>query len=215
MSAATSSGLRPLIEQEARELAGGRRLARALKPDHHDLGDAGREVERRVDRPHQGFEFVLTDLDEMVARSNFLPPIAAPRDDLHHLAERLLLDLADETANDLEVDVGFEQRDADVAQGVVDVLFGQLPLALEAVLDGAKTLADRLEHRSVPVGGAATVEWPRRQAGPIGSGPIDGQGSVGVASFVVKARPAAIAPARGAAYDGAQSVTAGESSDGR
>ena len=40
------------------------------------------------------------------------------------LAERLFLDVLDEVANHLDVDVGFEQREPDLAQGLIDVGFG-------------------------------------------------------------------------------------------
>src|SRR5256885_9943875 len=39
----------------------------------------------------------------------------------HHLAEGLLLHPGEETLGDVELDVRLQQRDADVAQGVVDV----------------------------------------------------------------------------------------------
>ncbi len=40
----------------------------------------------------------------------------------HVLAERLGLDAGDEVGDDVEVDVGFEERPADLAQAFVDVL---------------------------------------------------------------------------------------------
>ena len=51
--------------------------------------------------------------------------ICGPVTDFTHvLAEGALADGGDELPDDLEVDVGFEQGDADLAHGLVEVLFG-------------------------------------------------------------------------------------------
>ena len=44
---------------------------------------------------------------------------------------RLVANVVDQFLDDLEVDVGLEQRQADFAQRFADVLFGQLALAAE------------------------------------------------------------------------------------
>ena len=78
--------------------------------------------------------------EEAKARSRLAPPISAAEllvDDLDHLlarvervehpgAEAALLDLRGERLDDLEVDVGLEQREADLAHRLVDVGLGQL-----------------------------------------------------------------------------------------
>ena len=53
--------------------------------------------------------------------------------------------------SDVEVDVGFEQRDADFAQGFGDVFFGERALAAK-VLEGAlQFFCKVLKHRSIQV----------------------------------------------------------------
>ena len=39
----------------------------------------------------------------------------------HFFAQRLFLDARDESLRDLEIDIGFEQREADLPQRIVDV----------------------------------------------------------------------------------------------
>jgi len=107
----------------------------------------------------------------VIARRHLALVVAGAGDDLDDLAEGLLLDPADEAADDLEVDVRLQQRDADVPQRLVDVLLGQFPLPLEAVLDRAETLADGLEHRT----SRSVVTTGRSRA----AGPDRGQESVG------------------------------------
>jgi hypothetical protein len=51
------------------------------------------------------------------------------------LADGLLFDGVDELADDLEGDVGLEERDADLAEGKVNVFFGQPSLAPDALED--------------------------------------------------------------------------------
>jgi len=56
-----------------------------------------------------------------------LHDLLARREALHHLgAEGALLHVGDELAHHLEVDVGLQQRDADLAHGRIDVLVAQL-----------------------------------------------------------------------------------------
>ena len=93
--------------------------------------DAGRPpalavAERGVDRAHERLELVVADLDEVVLRRD--PHDALLRLDLglDDLADRLLADARDEALHHLERDVRLEQRDADVAQRVVDHLGGDL-----------------------------------------------------------------------------------------
>ncbi len=54
-------------------------------------------------------------------------------------AEGLGADVVDDLAGDIEVDVGFEERGADLAEGVVDVFVGEGALAAE-VFEGALEL---------------------------------------------------------------------------
>ena len=59
-----------------------------------------------------------------------------PGEALQHLgAERPLAHAGDELAHDLEVDVGFEQGDADLAHRFVEVFFADDAVAAEAAED--------------------------------------------------------------------------------
>src|SRR5262249_28074541 len=90
-------------------------------------------------------------------------------DDLHHLlagseaAEHFLADcpLADplhEALHDLEVDVGLEQGDAHLAEGLLNVLLGQAAGSTEAVEDAFEALRQGFEHA---VNLRASVWWKR------------------------------------------------------
>jgi hypothetical protein len=67
----------------------------------------------------------------------------------------LLFDPGEEVLDDVELDVGFEQRQADVAQRLLDVVLGQLRHAGQAVLGGAESFAQRVEHGCTGGGRAA------------------------------------------------------------
>ena len=60
--------------------------------------------------------------------------------------EGALLDVIDELAHDLEVDVGFEQRQADLAHGLVDVGLAQLAVAAQLAEDALQALGEGFEH---------------------------------------------------------------------
>ncbi len=102
----------PLLAQEERELRGGRRLARALeaREQDHRRRTAG-ERELRVAAPHERGQLLVDDAHDL------LPG----REALRHVgAERPLAHPRDEVLHDLEVDVGLEQREADLAHGAGD-----------------------------------------------------------------------------------------------
>jgi hypothetical protein len=107
--------------QAVGELGGSRRLARAVQSTDQDAG--GRvEVEWLLVAAKQAGEFVVEDFDDLLARFDRLEDFGA---------ERLVLHLGDEILGDAEFDVGFEQGDADFAQRVGDVLFGDVAESAE------------------------------------------------------------------------------------
>ena len=127
------------LGQTQGQLAGGRRLTRTLKTGHQD---DRRRVERQV---QAGRDFAAQHVDQAVI------------DDLDHLVGRLdraddglargqVLGLADEVLDDRQGDVGLEQGDADLAQRLVDVLFGQHAATAEAFKDAGKSLCKAVEH---------------------------------------------------------------------
>ncbi len=86
---------------------------------------------RGVGRAEQVDQFIVDDFDDLLAGMDAL-------DDF--LAEGLGLDAVDEIAGDLEIDVGFEQRHADFAQGIGDVGLGNFAEAAQ-VFEGVLELA--------------------------------------------------------------------------
>ncbi len=107
--------------KEARQLARGGGLARALQAGHQDhrrRRDAQRQV--LVGRPHQFLEFGADDLHERLSRGQALRDLGA---------DGALLDLVDEVLDHRQGHVGLEQGHAHFAQSVLDVVLGQLGLA--------------------------------------------------------------------------------------
>ena len=84
-------------------------------------------------------QLVADDLDDL------LPRRQAPEDRLVH---RPVADAVDERLDDLEVDVGLEQRQPDLAQRRLDVLGRQPDLAAQRLEDVLDAGAERLEHGS-------------------------------------------------------------------
>ena len=124
-----------------------------MMPLHLPLG---LELERRVDRAHQGLQLVVADLHEVIAgRDLHLPAALVGDGGLHLGAGGLLAHPGDELLHHVEGHVGLQQRHANVAQRLVDELRRQLGLAQQAVLGRAKSLGDGLQH-----GGALSAKAP-------------------------------------------------------
>jgi hypothetical protein len=62
------------------------------------------------------------------------------------LVDRPLADAVDERFDDAKVDVGFEQREADLAQRGIDRVLGQPGVAAEGAEDLLQARAQRVEH---------------------------------------------------------------------
>ena len=111
-----------LLVQQARELAAGGRLARAVQADQEDATRIAAEIQPRVGRAEQLDEFVMDDFDDLLAGLDAL-------DDFD--ADGFGFDALDEIARDLEVHVGFEQGHAHFAQRVGDVALGDFSEAAQ------------------------------------------------------------------------------------
>ena len=115
----SSNQQRPLaaLAQVEGQLGCRGRLARTLQAYEHDhVGRRPRQIQ--ASRLAQGGDQLLVDdLDHLLGR----------REALHHLgADTPLADALDKVLDDLKVDVGFQQRQPDLAQGGVNVRLGQL-----------------------------------------------------------------------------------------
>ena len=84
------------------------------------VGGRGEKVSFVDAEPIRAVSSSFDDLHELLGRSQAFE---------HFGAERALLHLADELFDDLVVDVGLEQRKADLASGALDVLLRELALA--------------------------------------------------------------------------------------
>src|SRR5205807_3180229 len=104
----------PLLLEVERELAGGRGLPGPVQT--HEEEHRGRvrgEPQGMVDGAQETGELAEHDLDDLLTGREALP---------HLLADRGLADAIDELPRDLEVDVGFEQGQPDLAERLVHVL---------------------------------------------------------------------------------------------
>src|SRR5262249_24757025 len=87
--------------------------------------------------PEQLDQFVAHDLDDMLARRERRE---------HVLPDGLCADALDEALDDLEVDVGLEQRHAHLTERFLDVLFRQAAEAAEPVEDPCQSRSEAVEH---------------------------------------------------------------------
>ena len=132
-----------LVLQEPRELAGGRRLARALQARQQDDRRRCRDqVERRIATTHDVRELALDHANQRLPRRQ-------RADDF--LADRAFANLGDEIADDRQRDVGLEQREAHFAERVLDVVFGQPRLTAQALDDAGQAISERVEHVGLTV----------------------------------------------------------------
>ena len=106
-----------------RQFSGGCCLTGALKSDQHEDGRRlRREIDPDVLAAKHFDQFVANDLYDLLSGTQAL----------HHLlADGFGFDRVGELLDDLEVDVGFEQRHADFFQRFVQVSFGKLALAAQ------------------------------------------------------------------------------------
>ncbi len=113
------------VLEPIRQLAGGRRLARTLQSGH--------EHDRRRLRGELDLGGVAAqDLDQFIAE-NLDDLLGGRKRGRHLLADRLFLDVIDQLLDDFEVDVGFEQRQANCAQRLLNVFFIEGGLAAQGL----------------------------------------------------------------------------------
>ena len=75
-------------------------------------------------RPEDRDQLVLDDLENLLSRRERRQ---------HFLPEGLLPDSLDKLLDDPEIDVRLQQRRTDLAQAILDVLLGQLPLPAQVL----------------------------------------------------------------------------------
>ena len=120
------------------ELAGERRLARALESGEHDHG-------RRALGELQATGLPAEDPDELVVDD--LDDLLAGVERLRHLrGQRPLADLPGERAHHRQRDVGVEQRTPDFPDRGVDVGFGEPALAAQVLEGRRQPIGEGVEH---------------------------------------------------------------------
>src|SRR5581483_5138497 len=126
------------VAERQRQLRRGGRLARALEAAEHEYDRAVRPLRDAViDRAHQPDEFLVDDLDDLLGGVD-------PGE--HVLADGLGLDAADEVGDDVVIDVGLDERLADLAEPLADVVGGQPAAAAELLERLAERPGNAFEH---------------------------------------------------------------------
>ena len=124
--------------EQPRQLGARRRLARALQAEQQDdarRGGRRRQAAARVAEQRQ--HLVAHDADDLLGRRQALQDV---------VVDRPIADAIDERLDDLEVDVGLEQRHANLAQRDLDRLLGEAGLAADLAEDVLEALAEGFEH---------------------------------------------------------------------
>src|SRR5689334_19937727 len=126
------------ILQPIGELAGSSRLTRTLQSGHeHDRRRLRGELHPRRVFAEDLDQFVTQDLDDL---------LAGGERGHDFLADGLGTNVVDEFLDDLEVDVGLEQGEANFAKRLVNILFGQRGLAAEGLESALQFFLKILKH---------------------------------------------------------------------
>ncbi len=106
--------------QIAGEFRQGSCFAGALQTDQHDHhGRSGLEIDVLVFAAEKPNHLITDDFDKLLLGRKALQNL---------LAHRLGFDGFEKSLNDLDVDIGFQEREANIAQRIIDVLLGDLAL---------------------------------------------------------------------------------------
>jgi len=135
---------RPLLFLQVQgDLAARGGLPRPLQPhEHHGDGRPAGEVQVLRLRPHHLRHLVVDDLDEVLVRGQRRE---------HLGAQRLGPDSGDEILHHLVVDVGFQEGEADLVQGPLDVPFRDAPVAAQILQDALELFRQVLEQEPTPL----------------------------------------------------------------
>ena len=135
------------------ELARRSRLAGSLEADHFDDRRTALEEEIFLLTAEQEDELVPDDPRHFLRRRQLL----------HHLpADRLLANARGEILDDRKRHVRLQEREPDLSERRVEMVFGQVAFALELLEDSLDSISQRFEHSAS--GGRAEGYRPRRNA---------------------------------------------------
>jgi hypothetical protein len=126
------------LTQHLGELADGGGLARTLQAGHQDdCRRLCRQIQSAVGVAHQSGEFTVNDTDQSLSR--------AQRSD-HLFADGFFLDGGDQFLDCRQGYVRLQQGQANLAQGIGDVGFGQACFTAQCLHDAGKALGQVVEH---------------------------------------------------------------------
>ena len=129
--------------QPASQLAARRRLARALQAEHQqDAWPAIGRLKSALRVAEQRQHLVADNADDLLARRQASEDLLIDRPIAHPI---------DEGLDDLEVDVGFEQRQPDFPEGGLDRRLGETGLAADRPENVLQAIAERVEHPEATV----------------------------------------------------------------
>ena len=131
------------LAQVACQLGDGGRLARTLQACHQNDGRTALERQTFIGFAHDRFQLLLDDLDELLARRQALG---------HFLTDGTFAHSLDEGLDHRQRDIGFKQRLAHFAQGVLDVVFRQLGLAGNRLQRMRQAITQTLKHGPLRLG---------------------------------------------------------------
>ena len=115
-------------------------LPEPCRPGHENDGGRLRgEFEARGVFAEERDQFVADDLDDLLAGRERGEDFGA---------DGLFANVFDEVADDVEVNVGFEQGDANLAESFGDVFFSERALAAEGLEDALEFVGEVFKHRS-------------------------------------------------------------------
>ena len=109
-----------------------------MQPHQQHTGRIAAEIKRGVRGTEQIHQFIVDDLDNLLAGMNALNDL---------LAERLGFDAFNEIAGDLEIDIGLQQGEAHLAQRIADVGLGNFAEAAQVLEGVLELVAQRIEHK--------------------------------------------------------------------
>jgi signal recognition particle subunit SRP54 len=138
------------------------RLSKRMKANQLDLNDFVQQMQRvRSMGPISDLLGMIPGLGSM--KRQLQATQIDDTDDLLRAVEGLedlgahgtLADSVDELAHHAEVDIGFQQSDSNLAQGLIEVLFGYGAVTGEAAKNALEFVAKRVEHLRSILGDAA------------------------------------------------------------
>ena len=95
------------------------------------------EIKRRGVAAEQDRQFIVENLNDLLARRNASE---------HRFAKRFFFDSGDEFFGDVKIDIGFEQRETDLAQRSINIFLADLSVTAEILENLLQPIAQLRKH---------------------------------------------------------------------